>query len=118
MNWKRTLKTVLTATVGLAVVFLSQSLALAQCAMCKNAITGSPDAARLSANFNFAVLVLLIPPVVIFCGIFVAVVRHRHLQGGEPSGDDRTVPQTRSNKPALNRRDLSRAAKNPDTGLK
>lgn len=97
MNCKRTIRTALTAMVGLVALLMSHSLAFAQCAMCKNAITGSPDAARLSANFNFAVLVLLIPPVLIFCGIFVAVIKHRNVQGGDASGEDLST-QTRIDK--------------------
>ncbi|HEX8920691.1 MAG TPA: hypothetical protein VF766_04400 [Pyrinomonadaceae bacterium] len=50
---------------------------LAQCAMCKNAVTGSPEAARLSQSLNFAILILLIPPVLIFCGIFFVANKYR-----------------------------------------
>jgi hypothetical protein len=49
--------------------------ALAQCALCKNAVTGSPDAGKLSQSLNFAILVLLIPPVLIFCGLFFLAYR-------------------------------------------
>jgi heme/copper-type cytochrome/quinol oxidase subunit 2 len=52
--------------------------------MCKNAITGSPNAARLAERFNFAIFVLLIPPVLIFCGFFVAVFKYRKEQGDAP----------------------------------
>jgi hypothetical protein len=52
--------------------------------MCKNAITGSPNAARLAERFNFAIFVLLIPPVLIFCGFFVAVFKYRKEQGEIP----------------------------------
>jgi hypothetical protein len=49
--------------------------------MCKNAVTGSPEAARLSQSLNFAILVLLIPPVLIFCGIFIVAYRYRKSRG-------------------------------------
>jgi hypothetical protein len=101
---------------GLVALLLSHSLAAAQCAMCKNAITGSPDAARLSANFNFAVLVLLIPPVLIFCGIFVAVIKHRKVQGGGASDDDLSTP-TGIDEFDPRTRGFSRGAKRPDMKL-
>jgi hypothetical protein len=77
MNRKRLIRlTLLAASAGAAL--LSWSLpALAQCAMCKNAITGSPEAAKLSESLNFAIIVLLIPPVLLFCGFFVLAYRYR-----------------------------------------
>jgi hypothetical protein len=80
----RTIKIAL-MTAGLVVVLFLMSLpARAQCAMCRNAVTGSPDAGRLSQSLNSAVLILLIPPVLIFCGIFVLAYRHRKARGTEP----------------------------------
>jgi heme/copper-type cytochrome/quinol oxidase subunit 2 len=80
-------------TTGVVAVLLLMSLsAMAQCAMCKTAVTGSPEAAKLSQSLNFAVLILLIPPVLIFCGIFVLAYRHRKARGTEldsPSPDDK-----------------------------
>ena len=68
---------------ALFALVVSSAPALAQCAMCKNAITGSPNAARLAERFNFAIFVLLIPPVLIFCGFFIAIFRYRKGQGDE-----------------------------------
>jgi hypothetical protein len=56
---------------------------LAQCAMCKNAVTGSPDAGRLSESLNLAIIVMLIPPVLIFCGIFFLAFRYRKARGAD-----------------------------------
>ncbi len=47
----------------------------AQCSMCRTALSNSNNA--FVRNFNIGVLVLLIPPVTIFCGIFVALKRYR-----------------------------------------
>lgn len=55
--------------------------ALAQCAMCKASASGLDDAG--ARNLNLAVLVLLCPPVAIFCAIAVAAYRHRRPPGGE-----------------------------------
>ena len=56
--------------------------ALAQCAMCKASAAGLDDAG--ARNLNLAVLVLLCPPVAIFCAIAVVAYRHR-----QPPGDGR-----------------------------
>jgi hypothetical protein len=43
--------------------------------MCKAVLTSSTNA-RFIRNFNIGVLVLLIPPVSIFCSIFIVLKRH------------------------------------------
>ena len=47
----------------LAIYISTKLLLLAQCAMCRTA-------AEATAGFNLGILVLLIPPVGIFCAIF------------------------------------------------
>ena len=74
---KRTTKLVSIAAVAIAIVLPLGLSAMAQCALCKNAITGSPSAAKLSESLNFAIIVLLIPPVLIFCGIFAIAYKYR-----------------------------------------
>lgn len=59
----------------IAIVLALSSPALSQCAMCKTAVTGSPEAKKLAESLNFAIIVLLVPPVMIFCGIFYAAFR-------------------------------------------
>ncbi|HEV8483698.1 MAG TPA: hypothetical protein VGV87_09130 [Blastocatellia bacterium] len=49
--------------------------ALAQCAMCKEALANSAEAAASARQFNLGILVLLAPPVAMFAGIFVMVYR-------------------------------------------
>ena len=49
--------------------------ALAQCAMCKEALANSAEAAASARQFNLGILVLLVPPVAMFAGIFVMVYR-------------------------------------------
>lgn len=48
--------------------------ALAQCALCRTAVSKTGDMAR---SLNFGILILLIPPVTIFCSIFVVALKHR-----------------------------------------
>ena len=49
--------------------------ALAQCAMCKEALANSPEAAASARQLNLGILVLLVPPVTMFAGILVMVYR-------------------------------------------
>jgi hypothetical protein len=71
-KWHAVLVIVLVAAV---VLFLSSSVD-AQCSMCRASLTSSTDG-RFIKNFNIAVLVLLIPPVSIFCSIFIILRKHR-----------------------------------------
>lgn len=63
-------------TVIVAVLMLSTS-ALGQCSMCRTALAGANNALFVR-NFNIGVLVLLVPPVTIFCSIFVVLKRYRN----------------------------------------
>ncbi|HUQ31575.1 MAG TPA: hypothetical protein VM095_05610 [Pyrinomonadaceae bacterium] len=96
MNRKRVIRFSLSATSAGAAL-LSWSLpALAQCAMCKNAVTGSPEAAKLSESLNFAIIVLLIPPVLIFCGFFVLAYRYRKARETDPKSQPLSEPGGKS----------------------
>ncbi|MEA2206966.1 MAG: hypothetical protein QOE77_3742 [Blastocatellia bacterium] len=55
--------------------------AAAQCAMCRASVQNNAVFVR---GLNLGVLVLLTPPIAIFCSIFIVAYRHR--QGGH--GDD------------------------------
>jgi heme/copper-type cytochrome/quinol oxidase subunit 2 len=81
MKAKRTISFTLFAAALVSSLLTWSLPVLAQCAMCKNAVTGSPEAAKLSQHLNFAILILLIPPVLIFCGIFVVAYRYRKSRG-------------------------------------
>lgn len=62
--------------IGLGLILLSSDVALAQCSMCKAVLTSSRDAVFIR-GYNIAVLVLLLPPVTIFCSIFIVLKRHK-----------------------------------------
>ncbi len=53
---------------------LASDSAFAQCVMCRASLGSNSTFIR---NFNIGVLVLLVPPVSIFCTIFVIAIRHR-----------------------------------------
>jgi hypothetical protein len=61
-------------TIVAACLLMFSDIAAAQCAMCRSSFAGNPAFAR---NLNLGVLVLLAPPVSIFCAIFVLAFRHR-----------------------------------------
>jgi hypothetical protein len=75
MRW-RGWHTLLIVIVALAVMLLWSSSADAQCSMCRAALNGSNNA-RFIRNLNLGVLVLLVPPVTIFCSIFIVLRRYR-----------------------------------------
>ena len=67
---------VLVALVAMVALLLlaSETAGLAQCAMCRASLAGSNNASFVR-NLNIGVLVLLVPPVSIFCSIFVILKR-------------------------------------------
>jgi len=66
-----------------ALMLAAADQTFAQCAMCKAAIESSTDVAAASKGLNLAALVLLIPPVTIFAGLFGVFYRYRNVQGRE-----------------------------------
>jgi len=75
-NWRSVLLVVMVATVVLMLAVPAD----AQCSMCRAVLTGSNNA-RFLRNLDIGVLVLLIPPVSIFCSIFVILRKHRGTDG-------------------------------------
>jgi hypothetical protein len=77
----RELRIVLIIGIAIGLMVAAADPAMAQCAMCKSAIENSTDAAAASKGLNLAALVLLIPPVTIFAGLFGVFYRYRNVQG-------------------------------------
>jgi hypothetical protein len=83
---KRVLKQVLVISGAILSLALTMSShAFAQCAMCRAAAVASGN----EASLNLAILVLLIPPVLMFCAIFIVAYRFRAALGETPQ-EDRT----------------------------
>ena len=89
------LRLLLCLTVAVACLLVFGTTALGQCSMCRSALAGSGNAFFIR-NFNIGVLVLLIPPVTIFCSIFVALKRYKRADDestgvavNEPDADTR-----------------------------
>ncbi|MBV9925114.1 MAG: hypothetical protein JOZ96_08880 [Acidobacteria bacterium] len=62
--------------------------ALAQCPLCRSALQNDQTARTMNA----AIVVLLVPPVSIFCAIFAVVYRKAKMDG---EGENRRPEQTR-----------------------
>ena len=71
-SWRRILVLMVFAA---AVVLLANTYADAQCSMCRASLTSVTNS-RFIRNFNIGVLVLLIPPVSIFCSIFIVLKKY------------------------------------------
>jgi hypothetical protein len=56
------------------IVDVGATTTFAQCVMCRASLGNNSSFIR---NFNIGVLVLLVPPVSIFCTIFILAFRHR-----------------------------------------
>lgn len=69
-------KAVLIIVTAIVAVFVLSTSAFGQCSMCRTALAGANNALFVR-NFNIGVLVLLVPPVTIFCSIFVVLKRYR-----------------------------------------
>ena len=76
-------KTVLLIAIAIVAVFVLSTSAFGQCSMCRTALAGSNNALFVR-NFNIGVLVLLVPPVTIFCSIFVVLKRYRNSDDEPP----------------------------------
>ncbi|MEP6568661.1 MAG: hypothetical protein ABJC10_02720 [Acidobacteriota bacterium] len=70
------IRSLLPIVVTGVVLLLLSTTALGQCSMCRSSLAGSNNAFFIR-NFNIGVLVLLVPPVTIFCSIFVALKRYK-----------------------------------------
>ena len=73
LSWRRVLVLVVVAS---AIVLLANTYADAQCSMCRTALTSATNS-RFLRNFNIGVLVLLTPPVAIFCSIFIILRKYK-----------------------------------------
>ncbi|HST50754.1 MAG TPA: hypothetical protein VLJ61_01995 [Pyrinomonadaceae bacterium] len=83
MNRRREIfRRIFSALALVAVSLFVATNALAQCPLCRTALENRNDSS--ARTINLAILVLLIPPVSIFCSIFALAYKKR--KGGE--GED------------------------------
>jgi hypothetical protein len=76
------MRRVLFLILGLVLSLASSDAVSAQCSMCKAVLSSSRDAGFIR-GYNLAVLVLLVPPVTIFCSIFIVLRRHKSQSDAE-----------------------------------
>ncbi|MBV9211264.1 MAG: hypothetical protein JOZ52_11570 [Acidobacteria bacterium] len=55
--------------------------ALAQCPLCRLAVEDSAQGKTMARGLNLGILVLLVPPVTVFCSIFILAFKHRKPHG-------------------------------------
>jgi hypothetical protein len=70
----RTIRVMLIALLLASVYALFSESALAQCVMCRASLSGNSNFVRY---LNIGTIVLLVPPVSIFCAIFFLAFRNR-----------------------------------------
>ena len=88
MKIVRKAKRFLVPALILAAFLALEATGLAQCSMCRASLAGANNPVFIR-NFNIAVLVLLTPPVAIFCSIFVVLKRHNRPEDDAPHPDQR-----------------------------
>lgn len=72
--------------LGAPLLCASQSAsALAQCAMCRATVQNGGNVSVFSEPLNIAILVLLIPPALLFCSIFLVLFRYRKTMDERPA---------------------------------
>ncbi|HKS30468.1 MAG TPA: hypothetical protein VJS44_21760 [Pyrinomonadaceae bacterium] len=90
MRGKAKLKGLLFALGALLFSAWQPTIALAQCAMCKASVQAGANSSvnpqAFANTLNFAILVLLIPPVVIFSALFIVLLRYRGGKGEREAG--------------------------------
>ena len=83
MKLSGTLRGVLAVVaVTVAVSILWAMPVLAQCPLCKMAVENSAQGRAMSRGLNQGIIVLLVPPVTVFCSIFILAFKHRKARNG------------------------------------
>ncbi len=73
-------RVVLPFIAAIVAVLVLGTTVFGQCSMCRAALGGSNNAFFIR-YLNIGILVLLVPPVTIFCSIFVVLKRYRRSDG-------------------------------------
>jgi len=76
MKRETAIKIILLLTLTAAILTFAPADTFAQCAMCKSTANNLDSVS--ARQLNLSTLILLCPPVAIFCAIFVIAYKHRH----------------------------------------
>ena len=71
---------------GICILLLPEASA-AQCAMCRATVTAAANNAAMIKKLNLGILVMLVPPVTIFCSIFIVALKYRKGRFGDESSE-------------------------------
>ncbi len=82
---KRSWLILLFVVAAATLLLVAAEPALAQCPMCRQAVADSKEGESMAKGLNLAILVLLIPPVAIFAGIFGVIYKFKDVQGNKDS---------------------------------
>jgi hypothetical protein len=82
----RKVKIVLLLAIVAAALWAAEP-ALAQCSMCKATVENAVGGGGIAGRLNLAILILLVPPVAIFAGLFTLFYRYRNVFGAAQSAD-------------------------------
>jgi hypothetical protein len=74
MKTHRAIRNLILAAIAALCLLMLVEPAFAQCVMCRASLGNNSSFIK---SFNIGVLVLLVPPVTIFCAIFVIAIRYR-----------------------------------------
>jgi hypothetical protein len=74
MSLRRAIRYFFFITAVAACVVAFAAPVFSQCAMCRASLGSNSSFLK---SFNIGVLVLLVPPVTMFCTIFIVAIRHR-----------------------------------------
>lgn len=69
--------------VALAAICLMQMPVFAQCPLCKLAVENSTQGQSMGRGLKLGILVLLVPPVTVFCSIFIIAIKRRKDPAGQ-----------------------------------
>lgn len=69
--------TIALMVLSLALICLCAPTVGAQCPLCRIAIESSSQSIMMGRGLNLAILVLLVPPVTIFCSFFIVAYKRR-----------------------------------------
>lgn len=77
----------LCALTAVGLLLLLSNPSFAQCPLCRLALDSSKEGAAMARGLDVAILVLLVPPVTIFCAIFGIAKKSRKAEDDDLDGD-------------------------------
>lgn len=70
-------RVVISMVAAVAITLVWYTVAVAQCPLCRLAVENSVQGKAMGRGLNLGILVLIVPPVTVFCSIFVLAIKKR-----------------------------------------